>query len=530
LPAGIENLTLFEGEFGTGNELANLIVTNGNLGHYGIDGAGGNDTLIGAPNAIEHMRGGAGSDTFAFGRPPTDPSQLALDSLEDFVSGTDTLQLDNRGFANLGAPGRFSAADERFFAANGARAAHDASDRVIYDPGTGVVFYDPDGTGSAPIQAIARQSSGGTLVASDITVVGDAAPPPPPPPGPIQGTAGNDTLFGTEGNDSIAALAGNDIVNALGGNDTLDGGAGLDSMNGGQGDDTYIVDAGDALSDPGGIDTVLAGVNWTLSAAFENLTMLGTANLQVEGHSGANVLIGNSGNNFFNPRSGDDTIQGGAGNDIIGMSHQGLPGYGDKVIDGGAGFDRINYVTAWLPKSALNVDLAAGRITGGGDGGISSVRVTSIEHVITGEFNDRLTGDAVANTLEGSGGNDTLSGGGGNDTLVGGAGSDQFVFLQTPATGGVDRITDLVSGTDELVFENGAFTGLGAAGAFGAGDGRFAAGAGFTSGRDASDRLVYDTTTGSLYYDADGSGAGGAQLVATFQGNPAITATDITVI
>jgi hypothetical protein len=42
--------------------------------------------------------------------------------------------------------------------------------------------------------------------------------------------------------------------------------------------------------------------------------------------------------------------------------------------------------------------------------------------------------------------------------------------------------------------------------------------------------VVYNTSTGSLYYDADGSGAGAAILVATFQGNPAIAATDITVI
>ena len=41
-------------------------------------------------------------------------------------------------------------------------------------------------------------------------------------------------------------------------------------------------------------------------------------------------------------------------------------------------------------------------------------------------------------------------------------------------------------------------------------------------------RLLYNT--GSLYYDADGNGAGAAQIVATFQGNPALTATDITII
>jgi len=50
------------------------------------------------------------------------------------------------------------------------------------------------------------------------------------------------------------------------------------------------------------------------------------------------------------------------------------------------------------------------------------------------------------------------------------------------------------------------------------------------SGHDADDRLVYNTTTGALYYDADGSGAGAALVVANFQGAPGIVATDITVI
>ena len=91
-------------------------------------------------------------------------------------------------------------------------------------------------------------------------------------------------------------------------------------------------------------------------------------------------------------------------------------------------------------------------------------------------------------------------------------------------------MTDFVSGTDELLFENGTLTALGAAGAWAAGDARFWAAAGATSGHDANDRIVYNTSTGALYYDADGSGAGAAQVVATFTGTPGIVATDITVI
>src|SRR5262249_48583314 len=85
-------------------------------------------------------------------------------------------------------------------------------------------------------------------------------------------------------------------------------------------------------------------------------------------------------------------------------------------------------------------------------------------------------------------------------------------------------------GSDRLQFNGAAFTQLGAAGSFAPGDARFVSGAGLTSGQDASDRLVYNTSTGQLFYDADGNGAGASVLVATLQGAPALAATDIMVV
>jgi Ca2+-binding RTX toxin-like protein len=81
-----------------------------------------------------------------------------------------------------------------------------------------------------------------------------------------------------------------------------------------------------------------------------------------------------------------------------------------------------------------------------------------------------------------------------------------------------------------LRFDGSAFGALGGAGHFAAGDARFYAAAGASGGHDADDRLIYNTSTGQLFYDADGSGAGGAQLVATIQGAPGVAAGDIWVI
>jgi Ca2+-binding RTX toxin-like protein len=214
-----------------------------------------------------------------------------------------------------------------------------------------------------------------------------------------------------------------------------------------------------------------------------------------------------------------------------------VPSYGNKVIDLGAGFDTLDF--GGFAKSAISVDLGAGTLGGGGEAGQGTARLAGIEAVIGDGFNDALTGSAGADSLNGGAGNDFLSGGGGNDTLEGGvgqdslnggAGLDSFVFRQAPPAGGVDFITDFTSGSDRLLFDNAAFTALGADGAFTAGDGRFLAGPGRSSAADANDRLMYDTTSGTLWYDADGSGVGSSQQIATLVGHPALAPTDISVI
>jgi Ca2+-binding RTX toxin-like protein len=526
LGAGFENIVVQgAGVEIHGNELGNVIsASGGTIGDDNdhtlttggiVDGEAGDDLLSSLSGGT--ATGGAGADRFLAGG----------GRITDFTSNSDKIVLDaDVAFRDIGASGTFAPGDGRFFAAAGATGAHDADDRIIYNTTTGELFYDPDGNGAQSAQLIETLQGAPTLVATDIEVVGGA------PGQTITGTPGNDSLDGTAGDDSISGLAGADRLNGLGGNDTLDGGAGIDTMVGGSGDDMFIVTAGDILfgdvSD--GIDTVVTDVSWTLDGAFENLTMTGTGNISGTGHNGANFAIGNSGNNYFNMRGGDDTIQAGAGNDWIDMSAFGSGSWGVDVIDGGAGTDTVNFAISAGQQSAIFADLTAGTIRGGTLGSFGGGSVASIERVIGAGFNDSIKGAAAAETLEGREGNDTLSGMGGNDTLVGGTGSDSFVFAAAPGAGNVDLITDFVSGTDKAAFDNSVFTALGADGNFAAGDARFAAGAGFTSGHDASDRIVYNTTTGQLFYDADGSGAGAAQLVATFQGAPAIAATDITVL
>jgi Ca2+-binding RTX toxin-like protein len=99
-----------------------------------------------------------------------------------------------------------------------------------------------------------------------------------------------------------------------------------------------------------------------------------------------------------------------------------------------------------------------------------------------------------------------------------------------PGAANADLITDFTSGVDKVRLDNAAHAGIGTLGFFALNDARFFAGAGATGGADASDRVVYDTSTGDLYYDADGSGAGAALLFATLQDHPSLAASDIAVM
>ena len=59
---------------------------------------------------------------------------------------------------------------------------------------------------------------------------------------------------------------------------------------------------------------------------------------------------------------------------------------------------------------------------------------------------------------------------------------------------------------------------------------QFQSGAGLTEGLDGNDRIIYNTTTGALYYDPDGDGAAAAVQFATLGTGLALTAADFFVV
>ncbi len=128
-------------------------------------------------------------------------------------------------------------------------------------------------------------------------------------------------------------------------------------------------------------------------------------------------------------------------------------------------------------------------------------------------LNDKLTGSAAGDNLLGGSGNDVIRGLDGNDTLTGNAGNDSFVFNTTPqGLTNVDTITDFnaggngVFGIDKMALDLAIFTQIDETGTAGDDVSEFRASAGGNA-VDADDYVLFDTSTGSLFYDADGIGS-----------------------
>ncbi|MGI9437535.1 MAG: calcium-binding protein [Geminicoccaceae bacterium] len=192
----------------------------------------------------------------------------------------------------------------------------------------------------------------------------------------IHGNGGSDVLLGHEGNDELHGGTGRDRLDGGAGNDFLEGGADddLDILRGGSGDDTLVMNSvldvplerttnagqgNDSLfvresyaqSLPGGIDssTFVFGDNFgealpagssayrqQLSNGIENLTLEGSADLDIFAAGNHNQLTGNAGDNLIHAGAGDDVVRGGAGDDVLSGAA------GDDTLRGDSGNDHLS--------------------------------------------------------------------------------------------------------------------------------------------------------------------------------------------
>jgi Ca2+-binding RTX toxin-like protein len=335
---------------------------------------------------------------------------------------------------------------------------------------------------------------------------------------------GIENVFGTlEGDlitgDGVANLllgdGGDDFLSGGEGNDTLDGQSDADQMVGGNGNDTFVVqEKGDTVSElfTLGTDTVRSSIDFNLNNTtivqgnVENLTLTGTQDTQATGNTLNNVLTGNSGDNRLVGNGGADTMRGGAGDDRYFVENA-----GDVVDESTTGSNGVDTV-----QSSVSFSLSGSKALGA----VENLALTG-----SGSSNINGAGNGLANDMSGTRGNNDLMGLGGNDELTGGRGADTFVF--SAALNGfsnVDTITDFNVADDTMRLENAFMTAL-STGQLGAA--AFHIGA---SAADASDRIVYNSGTGSVFYDADGNGAGAAIRFAQLDTGLLLTSADFFIV
>ncbi|QRM28858.1 hypothetical protein [Microvirga sp. VF16] len=133
-----------------------------------LDGGLGNDTLSGG-YGNDMLIGGKGKDAFVFaaklGTSKTD-RKVNFDTISDFKPKEDKIHLENANFSKLKKAGKLSTS---FFTIGDK--AKDKNDYIVYSKKTGVLSYDPDGSGAKKAIEFAKVKAKLNLKASDFLVI-----------------------------------------------------------------------------------------------------------------------------------------------------------------------------------------------------------------------------------------------------------------------------------------------------------------------------------------------------------------------
>jgi Ca2+-binding RTX toxin-like protein len=510
-----------------------------------INGAGDNDALGAFEGVDQTVHGNGGDDTIVssgeghyFGDDGNDLFLAGLSSgivPEAFDGGGGVDTLDTRSYAGIYiinlAAGTSNFGYESFVNFENVITG-DGNDQVTGSSATNVITTNGGNDildGGAGVDVMRGGAGNDSYVVDNAGDVVDES---------VGGSSGTDTVVSsvtwslldavhTKGDVEILQLTGaanidaygNSLANVLIGNagvNVLDGGTGADAMQGRGGNDTYVVDnandvVDESVAGSSGTDSVVSSITWSLTDTVhtkgfvEVVQLTGAANVNAYGNSLANILIGNGGNNILDGRAGADVMQGRGGDDSYVVDNAG------DVVDesvAGSGSDAVISSVTW--------DLADAAHTKG------SVEVLQL----VGAAAINGYGNALANTLVGNSAANLLAGAAGNDLLVGGAGNDLFYFNTAPnSTTNMDTISDFSVADDTIWLENAVYAALGAAGPLAAS--AFAIGG---AAADTSDRIVYNSSTGALSYDDDGTGVHAAVIFAKVGAGLALTAADFTVV
>ena len=503
------------------------------------------------------------NDTVDFGFLGVDAQDDAFNTDENTAITTGNVLDDNGSGADSGSTvtavnGVAGDVGNQITLASGALLTLNSNGTFTYDPNDAFDETPTAGSGASNTPAtdsFTYQLDGADTATVTITIAGIDSNDE------LQGTAGNDVMNGGNGDDDLFGLAGDDQLTGGAGRDLLDGGANGDvvgdAMTGGPGHDTYVVDS---LLDTTvevanqGRDQVLASLSWTLADDVDDLVLTGAGADSGTGNALANAIVGNGQGNTLSGLDGADTLKGNGGDDTLLGGNAGdrlFGGAGADDMQGGAGSDVYNVDNALDTVTELsnegndrvetsvsytigdNIEdltlLGAGAINGTGNGDANIITGNGNNNILDGADGndiiygaggqDTLRGGANDDVLKGNDGNDSLFGGDGKDNLFGGAGADGFYF-ETLNAAFRDKIRDFDATDDTIFLDTSVFTALSTgtldAGAFVAG----------TAAGDGDDRIIYDSATGNIYYDADGVGGADQILFANVTAGTAVSNLD----
>jgi len=343
--------------------------------------------------------------------------------------------------------------------------------------------------------------------------------------GANEGSDAHEIVYGSEGVDYATMRLGDDTVYGNGGNDLLIGHGGADYLDGGEGNDIF------------GIGGFGSGVQGTTSKADDgNKEWIATG-------AKHDVIVGGDGVDTLRITTGIGANT--KANGTVVLNNDNFKSM--EVVQVGGTVGRLNVENAALQLLndhyyfKANGTVADLSNTLGNNGGTINNVVVDASGVTTNGL--RFEGNANQQTFIGTSKADVFVGNGGNDTLTGGGGKDTFVFgkvYEQVVTGsatsvqtytntafnltGVDTITDFTRGTDKLELHLDQYSQL----------------AGFNASmlrvnstgtaQDSNDYLVYNTTTKTLSYDADGNGSGAAQNIAVLTGVTTLSTSDFVIV
>jgi Ca2+-binding RTX toxin-like protein len=438
----------------TGTAGANTF--NGQGGNDVLNGMGGNDILLGGAGD-DRLIGGAGADSLQGGAGSFDTADYSTSAAAvtvNLTTGTGSGG-DAQGDTLTGIERLIGSDDDDSLSGSA------GNDTIIGGAGADIL------AGNGGVDTVDYSGSTAAVTVNLATGAGSG--------GDAQGDtlASFENLVGSIFGDTLTGDSGVNLLSGGNGDDTLQGGAGADTLDGGDGIDT----ASYAASSAGvTIDLRLLGPQVSSGDASGD-TLIGIE--IIRGSIFADTITGDANDNIFNDGGvggAGDILTGGAGNDTYSVYNEGT----GIVEIGGEGNDRVSAGVDYVLASGASVEY---------------LNTTSLQ----GTRATNLTGNELAQLVRGNNGANVIDGGGGNDTLWGMGGADAFLFSSALGTGGVARIGDFNVADDQIQLDSAIFSALdlGALDASAFKDNA-------TAPRDADDFIIYNSNTGSLFYDADG--------------------------